>query len=219
MKPKIDVRWPRRADQWLRDEVHRLLHAVVSAGGAVGFVEPPSQETSDGWLDGMLKTVRRDQAAMVIAVTEEGEQLVAMGLWQRRSHDMFAHSADILKVMAHPDHRGQGLGRLMVTNLVDDALDNGIETLTLGVRGNNSHAIEVYRELGFEEWGRLPNVIEVGNERFDDVRMCRVLQRADDVVLRGSALDDTASTMVSGKAGSDVDVKLDVEIDTIDEAA
>jgi hypothetical protein len=54
------------------------------------------------------------------------------------------------------------------------------------VRGNNHLAIQLYEELGFVEWGRLPDVIEVGDERFDDVRMYLRLSRPTHVILRGS---------------------------------
>jgi hypothetical protein len=54
------------------------------------------------------------------------------------------------------------------------------------VRGNNHLAIQLYEELGFAEWGRLPDVIEVGDERFDDVRMYLKLSTPAHLILRGS---------------------------------
>lgn len=41
-----------------------------------------------------------------------------------------------------------------------------------------------YDQLGFRVWGR-PNVIEVGDERFEDVRMFLDLGRPSHLVLRG----------------------------------
>jgi hypothetical protein len=46
---------------------------------------------------------------------------------------------------------------------------------------------ELYEELGFREWGRLPNVIEDGDERFDDVRMFLKLNQPGNLILRGSS--------------------------------
>lgn len=37
------------------------------------------------------------------------------------------------------------------------------------------------------EWGRLPDVIEVGDERFDEVRMYLKLSSPAHLVLRGSS--------------------------------
>jgi L-amino acid N-acyltransferase YncA len=40
--------------------------------------------------------------------------------------------------------------------LIKSAFSAGIETLQLGVRGDNHLAIELYEELGFREWGDCP---------------------------------------------------------------
>ena len=75
---------------------------------------------------------------------------------------VFRHSAVIGKVMAHPSARGRGLGRRVVSALVEHARQTDLELLLLGVRGNNHGTIQLYEELGFRECGRLPNRIVVG---------------------------------------------------------
>jgi ribosomal protein S18 acetylase RimI-like enzyme len=128
------------------------------------------------WLgDGALCTAWRDGG------------LVAMGLWQREEFSYLRHSAELAKIMVHPGARGGQLGRLVTQQLVASAAAAGIETLMLGARGNNHLAIQMYTELGFAEWGRLPNVIEVGDDRFDDVRMYLKLTVPPHLALRGSA--------------------------------
>jgi len=49
-----------------------------------------------------------------------------------------------------------------------------------------SHALIGAVTAGFAEWGRLPDVIEVGDERFDDVRMYLKLGTPEHLLLRGS---------------------------------
>ncbi|MFC4586039.1 GNAT family N-acetyltransferase [Sphaerisporangium corydalis] len=192
MSSRIDLVWPSEADDVLRDQVHQVLHAVVAAGGAVGYLRPPGGPETDKFLDGVLTAVRHGHAALALARVDGVVR--AMGLWKREPEPIFQHSARVGKIMAHPSARGLGLGRLVVGALVENARAAGIETLTLGVRGNNHGAIELYEELGFREWGRLPNVIEVGDERFDDVRMLLTLGRAPTVVLRGSQTGGAGSS-------------------------
>ncbi|MGN9844777.1 N-acetyltransferase family protein [Nonomuraea sp. H19] len=181
----IDLIWPDTADETLLSAVHRVLHGVVELGGAVGWVDPPGREETGAWLEETLKAVRDGDAHLVLVLVDGTVQ--GMGLWRRDPAPVFTHSAELGKIMAHPDARGLGLGRRVVTALIDDARDAGIETLTLRVRGNNHGAIELYESFGFREWGRLPNVIEVGPLRFDDVNMFLELGRAPGVVLHGSA--------------------------------
>lgn len=184
MSSTIELIWPTSADARLRTGVHRVLHDVTELGGAIGYLSPPAQEETDGWLDGVLDAVRAGDAALALALVDG--RVAATGLWRRGPGAVFRGSATVEKVMAHPDARGRGLGRAIVAALIDDARKAGIETLGLGVRGNNHGAIELYEQLGFRVWGRMPNVIAVGAERYDDVRMYLSLGHGPDVVLRGS---------------------------------
>jgi ribosomal protein S18 acetylase RimI-like enzyme len=181
---KIELFWAAEADERLRVEVHRLMHDVVELGGAIGFGAPPTRAQTDSWLDGILATVRSGDGALAFALVDGRAE--ATGLWRRRAGAVFAHSATVEKVMAHPSARGLGLGKLVVGSLIDNARERGLETLDLGVRGNNHGAMELYEDLGFREWGRLPDVIEVGDERYDDVRMFLRLGNRDGVRLQGS---------------------------------
>lgn len=184
MAPSIELQWPTAADEHLRADVHRVIHSVVELGGAVGWLAPPGRAETDAWLEQVLEAVKSGHASLALAVVD-GEA-AATGLWRRGTSAIFRHSAELQKMMAHPSARGFGLGQLVVNALISNARATGIEVLTLGVRGNNHGAIELYERLGFREWGRLPNVIEVGDDRFDEVKMFVDLGRPPHVILRGS---------------------------------
>ncbi|GAB2861409.1 GNAT family N-acetyltransferase [Lentzea nigeriaca] len=181
--PEIELRWLTEADDRLRTEIHTVVHDVVAAGGAVGYHEPPSFERISTWLDGVLKQVRENDAAFAAASVDNVVQ--AVGLW-RRGTAVFQHRAEIQQVMAHPSARGLGLGRLVVQGLVDRAREARIEIVRLGVRGNNHGAIELYESIGFREYGRMPNAIAVGNERWDAVDMYLPLGYPEGTILNGA---------------------------------
>lgn len=183
MPPRIELIWPSTVDERLLEEIHRVLYAVTELGGAVGYPTPPTRAQTGRWIDDVTAAVRSGDGALALALVDG--RVEATGLWRRRA-GVFARAADVEKVMAHPDARGLGLGRAVVSALIESARTAGIETLGLGVRGNNHGAIELYEQLGFRVWGRMPNVIAVGAERYDDVRMYLTLGHGPDVVLRGS---------------------------------
>jgi len=188
----IELHWPSAMSAELSAQVHRVLHAVVAAGGAVGYLTPPPLSETSSWLSEALAAVRADSAVLAVAMVDG--RVEAMGMWQRANRPVFEHTADVKKVMAHPAARGRGLGRLVMSGLITRAREAGLETLTLGVRGNNHGTIDLYRSLGFVEWGRLPNVVEVGADRYDDVRMYLSLPRAPGVRLRGSTAGGPGSS-------------------------
>lgn len=181
---EIELDWPEKSTPGLHRDMHRVAHAVSSLGGAIGWPVPPEPEETAAWLDTVMAEVAAGDAALCVARVDGVVQ--GSGSWRRDPAPVFRHSADITKIMAHPDARGLGLGRLITSALVDHSDYAGIETLRLGVRGNNHLAIAIYEQVGFVEWGRLPNVIEVGDLRFDDVRMYRRAPRPPHVVWRGS---------------------------------
>lgn len=185
MAAEVDLVWPTSMTSELAGRSHALIGAVTELGGAIGWMSPPPRAETDEWLAGALARVAARDGAMCTA-WRDGD-LVAMGLWLRDEEiPYFRHTAELVKIMVHPRARGARLGQLVTRALIASATEAGIETLQLGVRGNNYLAIQLYEEAGFVEWGRLPNVIEVGDERFDDVRMYLKLNQPAHLILRGS---------------------------------
>lgn len=60
---------------------------------------------------------------------------------------------DVQTVTVAPGARRQGLGRLLMGKLLDEARRRGAEELFLEVRVGNEPALTLYRDLGFEELG------------------------------------------------------------------
>ena len=165
----LELVWPQETSPELAAAVQRIIGAVVSLGGAVGWLAPPDRAETDRWLDTTLGAVAAGDAALCVATVDSVPQ--ALGAWRRATGPVFRHSAEIIKIMAHPDARGRSLGREVTAALIGNARGAAIETLSLGVRGNNHLAIALYESLGFAVYGRLPNVIGIGDDRFDEVRM------------------------------------------------
>jgi len=168
-----DLAWlPGSVEAPLLDAVHRVVGAVMRLGGAVGWVDVPDRAETAGWLAGIAAEVKAGRTRM--ALLELDGRVAALGRWTRYAKDTVAVNAEVLQVMVHPDARGRGLARRLVAALVEDARAKRVETLTLDVRGNNHAAMALYESLGFEVYGRLPDFVAVGDERWD-----RVLYRLD----------------------------------------
>jgi ribosomal protein S18 acetylase RimI-like enzyme len=168
--PPIQLRWVRFADDQVYRGIEALFRSVVERGGAIGFIEPPSFAETREWVSEVLADVVAGDAGLALVVNAD-EGVRAMGCWRRERSAVFRKVAGLHKVASHPASRGLGFGRAVVQALVEDATREGVEVVSLGTRGNNHTAIGLYRSLGFTEWGRLPNSIAIGHERYDDVRM------------------------------------------------
>lgn len=154
------------------DALHRVVEAVMTLGGAVGWVTVPTRAETAEWLAELAAEVAAGRSR--VALVRSGGRVEGVGRWTWYAMAAVAVNADVRQVMVHPDARGQGLARRLVAALVEDARSAGVETLTLDSRGNNHAAMALYENVGFEACGRLPDFVAVGDERWD-----RVLYRLD----------------------------------------
>ena len=58
--------------------------------------------------------------------------------------------AHITLLAIHPDYRRQGLGTLLLLNLLEDAIARKLQWATLEVNVNNKKALNLYQKFGFK---------------------------------------------------------------------
>lgn len=85
-------------------------------------------------------------------VAEEGAEIV--GYAGLRAAPENAGQGDIQTLAVIPDMRGQGLGRKLLGQLLDEAERRGVNALFLEVRADNPVAIALYDSVGFHEIDR-----------------------------------------------------------------
>lgn len=64
-----------------------------------------------------------------------------------------AGDEELLLIAVHPDHRGKGIGRMLMERFIAAASGRGMDRLFLEMREGNP-AERLYRALGFEPVGR-----------------------------------------------------------------
>jgi ribosomal protein S18 acetylase RimI-like enzyme len=178
------VQWLDRVDEATIREVHRVVSAVVGLGGAVGWLQVPDPVAIGTWLEEWHAATTTGRAGFALCRVDG--QVEAVGGWRAGPRGPMGHVVGLAKIMAHPDARGLGLGRVVVEALIEQAESFGAELLTLGVRGNNHGAQALYEACGFVTYGVLPNGVAVGPDRFDAVSMYRQLHLPADSVIHGS---------------------------------
>lgn len=60
----------------------------------------------------------------------------------------------IATIATHPDFRGRGIGKKLLSFALDAAMDEGAISTFLEVRESNTAALEMYRKFGYVEDGR-----------------------------------------------------------------
>jgi len=102
----------------------------------------------------------------------DGEALVGIATFIRETRVKERHKAHIYGVYVNASHRGRGLGRALMQNVLELARPQaGLDHILLAVATTNMAAFELYRSLGFETWGTEPHALRVGDKFVDEHHM------------------------------------------------
>jgi ribosomal-protein-alanine N-acetyltransferase len=87
-------------------------------------------------------------ASLVVAVEPDGSEIVGYTCRWR-----VADEVHLLNVAVHPERRGVGYGRQLVTEVITEAERSACSVVFLEVRAGNVVARRLYRTLGFRDLG------------------------------------------------------------------
>jgi len=99
------------------------------------------------WSEESLGLLLGESAVGFCAVDKKGNVLAYGGMM------CVLDEGEITNIATHPDARRMGLGRAVVSALLDYGKSRGLVSFSLEVRESNSAAIALYEGLGFEAVG------------------------------------------------------------------
>lgn len=88
-------------------------------------------------------------------VAQVGGSVIGTVIFIRDAHPLRAHRGGLFSLVTAEAYQGQGVARRLVTEICNRASSLGIKILEISCRASTP-AEDVYRRLGFTEYGRLP---------------------------------------------------------------
>jgi RimJ/RimL family protein N-acetyltransferase len=136
--------------------------------GIIFYHKKPTFDSEVEWFSSLYKGIKEGNVIAVVA-EEDGKVVGLCDAHRIRPGSEMAHSA-LLGIAIKKGYRGKGLGEAMMQKLIE--LSKGkFEILKLEVFSVNSVAINLYRRLGFVEYGTMPNAIKRGKTYYESVYM------------------------------------------------
>ncbi|MDQ1396069.1 MAG: L-amino acid N-acyltransferase [Acidimicrobiaceae bacterium] len=136
----MDVRLARPADA---EAMRQIYNAEVSGSTVTFDLVPRSLSDQLAWLE-----AHRGAHPAIVAV--EGEAVVGFGsLSPYRDRPAYATSVED-SVYVAPDQRGQGVGRLLLGELIRLATTHGFHTVMARIVGGHETSIGLHASCGFE---------------------------------------------------------------------
>lgn len=112
-----------------------------------------SPESMIGWFEG-----KRTGGFPVIGLEDDAGTLLAFGSYGTfRAWPAYKYSVEH-SVYVEPSHRGRGLGRVILKQLIAAAQGNGKHAMIGGIDATNAVSIALHEQLGFKHVGTLPQV-------------------------------------------------------------
>jgi ribosomal-protein-alanine N-acetyltransferase len=95
-----------------------------------------------------LYEMQQNRVARCWVMRDEGRVIGYLCLWE------IADELHITNVAVEPARRRQGIGRTLLSGVLDDARARGVRQVVLEVRPTNTEARTLYETLGFRVIGR-----------------------------------------------------------------
>lgn len=118
-----------------------------------------------------IRKVQENPKETIIVATYK-DTVVGWLVFQEQNRKRMAHVGTFV-IMINKEHRGLGIGRMLIEALIDWAKENAfIEKISLGVFSTNESAIALYKSMGFLEEGRKIKQFKIRDNTYvDDVLM------------------------------------------------
>ena len=149
----------RKATSGDLEQVWEIFREVIKTGDTYVFdPETPRQDLEKHWFAPYMHTY----------VLEEGEKIFGTYILKPNQIDQGAHVANG-SYMVHPAGRGKGYGKAMGLHSLGEAKKIGFRAIQFNmIVSTNTIAFELWRKIGFEVIGTVPEAFNHKTEGFVD---------------------------------------------------
>lgn len=130
-----------------------IFNEAILNSTALYDYKPRTPENMVAWFDAKQKG-----GYPVLGIEDKGGKLLAFGSYGSfRAWPAYKYTVEH-SVYVHKDHRGQGLGLLIMQALIAAARQNNVHAMMGGIDATNEGSIALHERLGFKHVGTLPEV-------------------------------------------------------------
>jgi L-amino acid N-acyltransferase len=130
-----------------------IFNEAIETSTALYDYRPRPPDSMLAWFDAKQKG-----GFPVLGVEGDGGSLLAFGSYGSfRAWPAYKYTVEH-SIYVHRDHRGEGLGQLVLQALIDAAQARDVHCMVGGIDASNQASIKLHERLGFRHVGTLPQV-------------------------------------------------------------
>jgi RimJ/RimL family protein N-acetyltransferase len=136
--------------------------------------EKISKKDEKNWLDKNIKLIRSKKSVRLFVFIDKK----LSGVTDITLKDRVQNHIGTFGITLASETRGQGIGKLLMTLIISEAQKklSGLKIVTLECFINNKIALNLYKSLGFIEYGRLPSGLNYRGSLVDEVMMYKMVK-------------------------------------------
>lgn len=163
-------------------EILVIYNQSIAGKQATANLTPVTSEERTAWFAEHLNSATRP--IYVVRAVDKGidsdkqKELSPIVAWGSFS-DLYArpayHISSEISIYLHHDYHGQGLGSLLAHWMLEQAPSLGIYNIVALIFAHNQPSLGLFRKLGFEQWGYMPQVCDMNGFIADVVMLGKSL--------------------------------------------
>jgi phosphinothricin acetyltransferase len=134
-------------------EILAIFNDAILHSTALYEYEPRTSATMDAWFDAK----ERSRFPVLGALAEDGTLAGFASYGTFRAFPAYQHTVEH-SVYVHPDHRGRGMGKFLLRELIAEARRQNYHTLIGVIDSANTPSIRLHQAFGFHSAGTLRQV-------------------------------------------------------------
>jgi phosphinothricin acetyltransferase len=135
------------------DAILAIFNDAILTSTALYDYKARTSQNMASWFE-----AKRAGGFPVIGVEDSDGTLMGFGSYGTfRAFPAYKYTVEH-SVYVHRDHRGKGLGRILMQALIDAARRNDLHAMIGGIDAANAGSIALHERLGFKHVGTLPQV-------------------------------------------------------------
>lgn len=160
------------------DDTEILMNYINKISLEKSFItfqgEQTTFEDEKKWLESKLEAIQNKKCVFILAFIENklvGNTDINSGVFFAKHVGDFGITIDI-------DYRGNGIGELLMDLVIKESIKNidGLKIIKLGVFSDNLIGQNLYKKMGFIEYGRLPEGAKHADNFVDEIFMYKKIK-------------------------------------------
>lgn len=140
-------------------KIAEILNHEIANAAAIWVETPASEMNRREWL------AERQAKSCPVLIAEDNSEVLGFGSYGPfRVYEGFRNTVEH-SVYVSPAARGKGVGRMLLTALIEEARQHGMKVIVGAVDSENEPSLRLHHALGFIETGRMTCIGEKWGQR------------------------------------------------------